>query len=271
MGRAPLPPCVPGLCYVYDGTWEGWLCCVLRSYLDREIPERIVPAGGEEASSLFGCREIRTDEAGAARVRKGMEERLGLPFVRTLQRTFCTCLPAKEWRMLLLTRKAFRYGTGILLYEDEETVHQVHRALTRLGSEIDKWWGFVRFSDIQGVLVSVIGPKNCVLPFLAPHFCARYPNEQFLIFDKTHHMALVHRPGETAIVPMEGFRMAAPSPEEQQYRQLWKLYYDTIEIKQRHNETCRRTHMPKRYWEFLTEFMTTPHVVAGLQKYYNKG
>lgn len=66
MGRAPLPPCVPGLCYVYDGTWEGWLCCVLRSYLDREIPERIVPAGGEEASSLFGCREIRTDEAGAA-------------------------------------------------------------------------------------------------------------------------------------------------------------------------------------------------------------
>lgn len=168
MGRAPLPPCVPGLCYVYDGTWEGWLCCVLRSYLDREIPERIVPAGGEEASSLFGCREIRTDEAGAARVRKGMEERLGLPFVRTLQRTFCTCLPAKEWRMLLLTRKAFRYGTGILLYEDEETVHQVHRALTRLGSEIDKWWGSSASAISKASSYRSLGRKTVSCRFWRP-------------------------------------------------------------------------------------------------------
>jgi probable DNA metabolism protein len=265
-GRAPLPPCAPGLCYVYDGTWEGWLCCVFHSYVDKEIPERVVWTGDAAAGSLFGMRQIRTDDEEAARVLAGMEARLGLPFVRTLQRTFCTCLAEKEWHMLQLTRKAFRYGTEVLLYEDDETVHQIHRALTRLGSEIDKWWGFVRFSDVHGVLVSVIGPKNCVLPFLAPHFCARYKNERFLIFDEVHHMALVHRPGETAIIPMDGFRMADPSLEEQYYRRLWKLYYDTIEIRQRHNETCRRTHMPKRYWQFLTEFMTVPHVAAGLQK-----
>lgn len=264
--QAPLPPCVPGLHYVYDGTWEGWLCCVFHSYVDSEIPERITGPGRTDGAGLFGSREIGTDAAQASRVLTGMQEKLGASFVQTLQRAFLTCLTDREWYMLLVVRKAFRYGTQVLYYEDDEAVHRLRGALTRLGSEIDKWWGFVRFSDIHGVLVSVIGPKNCLLPFLAPHFCDRYPNERFLIFDEVHHMALVYRPGEAAIVPMDRFRMADSGPEEVHYRSLWKQYYEAIEIRPRHNEACRMTHMPKRYWKYLTEFMTTAHIAALPQK-----
>ena len=164
--QAPLPPCVPGLHYVYDGTWEGWLCCVFHSYVDSEIPERITGPGRTDGTGLFGSREIGTDAAQASRVLTGMQEKLGASFVQTLQRAFLTCLTDREWYMLLVVRKAFRYGTQVLYYEDDEAVHRLRGALTRLGSEIDKWWGFVRFSDIHGVLVSVIGPKNCLLPFL---------------------------------------------------------------------------------------------------------
>ncbi|MEE3479248.1 MAG: hypothetical protein VZQ81_04400 [Succiniclasticum sp.] len=137
--QAPLPPCVPGLGYVYDGTWEGWLCCVFRSYVDREIPERITGPGQPDGAGLFGSREITTDEGQAARVLAGMREKLGASFVQTLQRAFLTCLPDRDWYMLLVTRKAFRYGTQVLYYEDDEAVHRLRGALTRLGSEIDKW------------------------------------------------------------------------------------------------------------------------------------
>ena len=47
------------------------------------------------------------------------------------------------------------------------------------------------------------------------------------------------------------------SENEKEYRRLWKQFYDTVEIKERHNERCRMTLMPKRYWKYLTEFQET--------------
>lgn len=253
--EAPLPPADPGLSYQYDGTPEGWLCCVYESYQRREIPWRITADRGEEdcGSLLSETHAIVTDRVIARRVRDGIENKLGERFRGVLERSFYTCLPEKELYMLLLARKGFRYGPEILLLTEDPVVHRIRKGLRFLGTEIDKWRGFVRFSDIQGVLVAVIGAKNCVLPFIAPHFCKRFSREHFLIYDKNHHMALVHRPGEAAIIPMDDFSPRESSAEEERYRSLWRRYYAAVEIQPRRNETCRRTHMPQWYWEYLTE------------------
>ena len=39
--RAVIPPVTPDLVYYYDGTWEGWLCCVYESYMARNLKERL--------------------------------------------------------------------------------------------------------------------------------------------------------------------------------------------------------------------------------------
>ena len=48
--------------------------------------------------------------------------------------------------------------------------------------------------------------------------------------------------------------MAPPDEIEANYRILWKRFYDTIAIKERENPRGRMTHMPKRYWNTMTEF-----------------
>ena len=40
---------------------------------------------------------------------------------------------------------------------------------------------------------------------------------------------------------------------EQQFQALWKQFYQTLEIKARHNEKCRMTHCPKRFWADMVE------------------
>lgn len=254
--RAIIPPITPDLAYYYDGTWEGWLCCVYESYMAREIPGDVLVDGtGTKTAveNLFYTKVIQHDMEKSQRVRVGIVDKIGPVFLRILQQVFCSCIPHKEEQMLLFTHKGFRYGRGILCLRQDPVVKNVLKGLHELGREIDKWYGFVRFSDVKGILVAVIGAKNNVLPFMASHFCDRYRNEKFMIFDKNHNMALLYRRGERAIVPMEDFTLPELSEEEKQYRVLWKNYYDAIEIKPRHNETCRRTHMPKRYWDFLTE------------------
>ena len=264
--RVETEVCDESLTYCYDGTLEGWLCCVFESYTCREIPGAVIVEPGKGMTGetgLFYAKRIDTRQDIAERVKKGIREKIGEEFLHVLERAFCTCLSAKEQTMLLFTRKGFRYGMRIMDLRQDPVVSQVRKCLRDLGRETDKWLGFVRFSDVQGILIAVIGAKNNVLPFIAYHFCDRFRNEHFMIYDKNHKMALVYRPRERAIIPMESFLIEEASEEEEQYRKLWKQYYDTVEIRARHNEICRRTHMPKRYWDFLTE-MTVRKDVANM-------
>ena len=48
----------------------------------------------------------------------------------------------------------------------------------------------------------------------------------------------------------------------QKYRELWRMFYRTVEVEERHNPKCRMGHMPKRYWRYMTEFSTAEQLAA---------
>ena len=238
--------------YLYDGSFDGFLSCVFDSYVYREEPARFWDQDSREPT-LFLVREIPTVPAHAERVRMGLG-RISPEALWLVIRGFLTCAPDREVILFRFIRRLMVQGRPLLRQLTDDTVLPLRRAVRHLEGEVHLLKGFVRFSDFEGLLAGEIRPKNRVLPLLRPHFCDRMYNETFLLYDRAHREALVHRPGQWAILPMESFRMAAPSQEEAQYRRLWKRFYDTVEIRERHNPKLRRTHMPLRYWETLTEF-----------------
>ncbi|MEG1777475.1 MAG: TIGR03915 family putative DNA repair protein, partial [Angelakisella sp.] len=102
-------------------------------------------------------------------------------------------------------------------------------------------------------LAAVIEPKHHILSLISSHFCSRYPEEQFIIFDRTHKQALVYRPRQVSLMTMEEFALPPAEDEEALCRRLWKGYYDAVAIEARENPKCRMTHLPKRFWANLTE------------------
>ena len=241
------------LTYRYDGSFEGFLCCVFESYTAHEMPAAIVGPDAPEVS-LFDVKEITTDAEHADRVARSVPLRISPAADDLLRHAFLTCLPEKEMVMLRFLRQGYRYGARFLSFAGNEEVWRLTEAVKKMLHEAHLLKGFIRFSDQQGVLVTTIGPKNFVLPFLAHHFATRFPEEHILIYDENHHAALVYRPYESAVIPMDDFRAAPPDEEERKFRALWRSFYDTIEIKPRRNEKCRMTLMPKRYWSYMTEF-----------------
>ena len=241
------------LTYRYDGSFEGFLCCVFESYAAHELPAAIVGPDAPELS-LFGIKEIPTDEERAARVARSIPTRISRAADELIRHAFLTCLPEKELVMLRFLRQGYRYGARFLSFAGNEEVWRLTEAVKHLLHEAHLLKGFIRFSDQKGVLVTTIGPKNFVLPFLAPHFAKRFPEEHILIYDEKHHAALVYRPYESAVIPMDDFRAAPPDEEERKFRSLWRTFYDAVEIRPRHNEKCRMTLLPKRYWKYMTEF-----------------
>ena len=239
--------------YRYDGSFEGLLCCVFESYEKRELPVEINgPEAGQMA--LFPSREIETDPEKARRVQAAIPKKIGKRALDFVYRAFLTCLPAKERYLLLFLRMGFAQGEKVMKMLSHDVVNTLDKAVRNLGNEAHLLTEFLRFSDYGGVLAAEVRPKNFVLPFLGSHFVGRFPDEQFLIYDRTHAMALTYEARKVRILPVEEFQMPAPGEEELRFRALWKKFYDTIGIKERYNPKCRRTMMPKRYWENMTEF-----------------
>ncbi len=239
--------------YRYDGSFEGLLCCVFESYDQKEIPMDIIQPDTSQ-TMLFQVKEIRTDSQKASRVLVSIPQKMGNSALDLVRHAFLTCFSQKELYILLFLRMGYRYGPSVMSMLTEDVVDTLLKAVKHLEKESHLLKGFVRFSVFNNVLVAEIEPKNYVLPLLTEHFCERYPEERFLIYDKIHGMALVYQPYQSTIIPIEALELPQPDEEEQSFRALWQLFYDTIEIQGRHNPKCRMSHMPKRYWKYMTEF-----------------
>lgn len=240
--------------YRYDGTFEGFFSCVFESFERREIPCEIWSPDTEQMS-LYTARDVDTDPEKAARVMRGIKEKISQDAFTQVAKGFLTCHPQKEVLMLNFLHLGFRHGRRVMDMLADDTVNTLFKAVLHLNREVHLYLGFVRFSIYEGnVLAAEIEPKNQVLPLIKPHFCSRLAQETFLIYDRTHRTALIYKPYEAQIIPADTLELPEADAEELKFRSLWKTFYDTIGIEERFNPRCRMSHMPKRYWRQMTEF-----------------
>lgn len=241
------------MAYLYDGSFAGFLSCVFECYEKREEPV-CFSTFEDPRVTLWPQRAVETDRDRALRVYQSLSKRISPEAQRMVRDGFLTCLEEKELRLLALIRYGYQAGPVVTRDLTDPRVAFVWKALKHLEGESHLLKGFVRFSDQDGLLIGEIEPKNQVLPLLRPHFCARYSGEKFAIYDRTHREALFYEPRRWVIAPMDDFQVSAPGRTELDYRALWRRFYDTIAIEGRLNPKLRMTHMPKRYWNTMTEF-----------------
>lgn len=238
--------------YIYDGSFSGFFCCVYESVLSREIPFAVFTQENAQPS-LWPEKQVITDEAKAKRVRRSIPEKISPRAFELVENVFFSCLKNKEIYMLRFLIKAFSLGPKTVNMLADPDVAPMLKAERRLLGERHLLLGFIRFSDSNGALTASITPKNFILPYIAGHFIARYANEDFMIYDRTHKAALIYQNKKKQIVRVEDVEFPAASRDEQYYRSLWKQFYDTVAIKARANPKCRMSHMPRRYWENMIE------------------
>lgn len=240
------------LIYQYDGSFDGFLCCVFRAFYKKEDPDAIL-SEEEAQETLFPPTVILTDPGQAARVYRSIPSKIGAEALHCVQLAFLSRLKDKELRLLAFLRLGYQYGSPIMKRLTDDTVFPILRAARDVSCEAHQYKGFTRFSEYQGTLLAEIEPNNDVLPLLARHFSARMPNESYAIFDRTRKRILLASGGHFQIYPLNSFDMPDPDTQEKLCRMLWTRFYDTVSIEARFNPKCRMSHMPKRYWQHMTE------------------
>lgn len=251
--------------YLYDGTFDGLLCCVYESVYSREVPADIC-ARAQAQPCLMEDRWIETDAERAQRVYRSIPKKICREAAELVRDVFCSCARDREWLILRFLLMGYRLGQQAYFMRGHAWVSPLFDAQRHLKNEAHLLLGFVRFSESGGVLTAQITPKNFVLPYIAGHFCRRLGVQPFLIWDKTHGAAFLREGGRARLFALDALELPAPDAPEAQFRALWRRFYDAIAIAQRENPTCRRTHCPMRYWENMTEFAPDAPAQAALEQ-----
>ena len=113
--------------YQYDGSFDGFLCCVHDSYIYKEFP--IAFEGDEESCvlSLYSVRTVLTQTEHARRVYRSIVKH-SPQAAELLRRAFLTCMPEKEEHLYAFVRKLFREGPAVT--PGEECIRDIREKQT---------------------------------------------------------------------------------------------------------------------------------------------
>jgi probable DNA metabolism protein len=247
---------------VYDNSFAGWLTAVFEVYEYKFNDVNIVP-DTQRQDSLFGVSYIvHTNEGKAARVWKGLQQRISQLGITQLYRTFLSEQKGMENTLLQYVQYAFSkkvsteydYSHPAVLYV-VDTAKKVYREKHRMEA-------FVRFQQTKDNLYyAIIDPDFNVLPLIQQHFEKRYADQQWMIYDTRRKYGLYYDLHQTTTVQVDfneaaegGNNIAAIQDEKEPlYQQLWQQYFNSVNIKARKNTRLHIRHMPLRYWKYLPE------------------
>ncbi len=238
--------------YLYDGSFDGLMCCIFRSYEQKVIPINILPYSREEPS-LYEQVDVATDEAVARRVFDGFRKAVSAEGVEMLTLGYLSDLVNMEIKLLYFVRFCMKNGAKSATMLTHPHVEPIYKAVNFLEKEAHKLLGFIRFKEYGDVLIAEISPKARVLSRIAPHFTDRYPDEHFMIVDRTHSEALVYSGGKSEIFPFDNLELPQENEGEADIISAWKTFHRTIAIKSRENKHLQRNLMPLRYRKHIVE------------------
>ncbi len=241
--------------YVHDNSFDGRLSALAAALADAQTPEDILPEQGRQAS-LFGTDvKIQGDEAAAAELLRRIRADIYAEAVRHVLYALLSDLPAIDLPLYFYLREGMTRGPAVDRWHAHPAVKKVHDVSRRVGGEIHRLKGLLRFRELDGgALWAPVEPDHLVLPQLAHHFRRRLPVECGIIHDVRRGVAIRWEAGGVHYIdPPESFRMADGEPAVQR---LWQTYFSSAVIRERINPRLQRQCMPVRYWKWLTEIQS---------------
>lgn len=236
--------------YLYDGTVEGFLCAFLAAFPDGEAT---LASDGFQLPIGAKAINIATDRGQAEKVKKRF-----LSFDKSSMHDLSRILRSGDGDR---DEVAFRYFRFLAIQKcpslemlTEEAVRRADDCIRRVGVEIHRMKGFIRFFETEsGALYAACAPDHDIVDLLIPHFRARIPHFPFVIHDVKRKKAAVWDTEHSFLAPLDRAELII-SANENAWQNLWKQYYASVNIPSRERLKQMRGYLPVRYMKFMPEF-----------------
>jgi probable DNA metabolism protein len=246
--------------YVCSDSVMGIFSAIYEAWLERGEDAEIAFIGAVE-QRLF-CQYIEVEETPkkSVAVEKMIRKHLGDYSYQEIYQALLAKEEHKGTAILrtILAAKHIQHSHRIMEHLSNPYVEKVFRLSRQVAGEAHQYKGFVRFRELKnGILFSEIEPKSQVLTCIAGHFSDRLPLENFMIYDRTHKMFVVHQ-AQCKWVLVSAEELAKEmsediSKEQEKFAALWKGFCSSISIAERENLLLQRQNLPLRYRKHMVE------------------
>lgn len=240
--------------YVYDGSYDGLFTAIFDAVYSRRRPADIVSQDRLQLTFATRFIEVRTDRSKAARVRNAARGKLGPRAMNQIYRAFLSSGSDREISIYRYLMLGLKMGNAANSFLTDPNVFRVYSLSRNVSRETDKMFGFMRFSVMEGgVQYCRFSPENNILPLALSHFIRRFPEIPFVIHDTGRRLLGIYDTADRYILSAEGFVPPKKSTDEECFEGLWKLFYDTVGIRERKNLKLMKQMMPARYFRHIWE------------------
>ena len=240
--------------YLYDGSFDGLLTIVFDCYSSKTLPQKICPENEYTSNFLDNILLISTNYEKSQRVLSGIEKNICLEALYNSYNAFLSNEKNKEMYILKYLCDGFDLGPKINNMITISYVFKVINMRKRALSECHRLKGLLRFQEVGiNIYYASIHPDNNIIEPLGHHFIKRLPKQNFIIHDKIRNICFLYNCKEYKIIDSKDIKIPDISEEEKRYQELWKMFFETISIKERKNPRCQMQYMQKKYWKDLIE------------------
>lgn len=252
--------CEDSLDGILTGIYDAWSFKIQHPNLSHE-DIRLISKEPDNYELFCEYLTITPDAVKAEKVSQTLLTKLGREFYEAILKAALSREPSGKkdmdkadaiYKTVVLALRSPE-AEKVLLYLGVPCVFRVFSLSRATHMEAHHLMGFLRFSELKnGVLFSTIHPKNHTLPILAEHFTDRFPQEDFMIYDETRSLAAVHRAGKNYMLvdasDLNQDILTHYSEKEQEFRDLWFTFFDSVAIDARKNPELQAQNIPKRFW-----------------------
>jgi probable DNA metabolism protein len=243
--------------YRYDGSFAGLLTLLARLLPKRILPDAIGSDPPPQQNLFAGVATVETDQELVEEFLAELTKRLTPSSLHLVRLAFLADRPERELlicRYCLLAWEVGRKAGSMLAHPHVAPLWKLGR---QVGREAHRYLGFVRFKEVTGgFYYAAIAPDHRILSLIAPHFAARFSDQQWVIHDLNHGEGLVHdrQRREWLLLPMESSGEPDLTPAEERFQELWRSYFTTLAIAERENLRLQQSKVPLKVRPWLVEF-----------------
>lgn len=167
--------------------------------------------------------------------------------------------------ILALIMYGLKEGKNITKKLTNPYVQRCYDIRKKVSNEAHFYNEILRFEEIAGnILCAKISPRANVMVSVMEHFSDRFPEENFIIYDDGRNICGIHERGKKYYLRenvdldslIERWNDGIMGIDvEDKYAELWKLFFNSISIKERENYNLQRNNLPLRYRKHITEFL----------------
>lgn len=247
---------------LYDGTFDGFLSAVFDVYYYKFDKPQLVHENAFNGNIFEKVHRVSANARHSRRVWMGLAKRISPEARQQVYKAFLSQLPGIENVLLQYLQYAFDVSVSIETDFGNKAVLTVYQTAKKVHREMHRMKAFVRFQHTaDGLYYAIIEPDFDVLPLITTHFCDRYADQRWLIWDgkrrygiyyDLHNITNVQVLFENNTNSGKDIRIAFEK-HEVLYQQLWRQYFKSVNIPARKNKRLHLQHMPIRYWKYLPE------------------